>query len=156
MDNLTYDRAMMLQLNRTYRATREKLFLAWTEPEQLKKWFAVAEGFTVPIAEVDLRVGGTYRIGMKPPGDDAVMIVGGVYRQILLIEKLVFTWRWETPHPNEPETLVTVEFYECGNVTEVVLRHERFTDLGKRDNHLKGWEGCLNQLEHLINEWDLT
>ena len=150
MDNLTFDPATMLQINRTYRASREKVFRAWTESEQLRKWFAVAEGFTVPIAEVDLKVGGKYRLGMQPPGDDGVLIASGAYRQILPPEKLVFTWHWETPNANEPETLVTVEFYERGNATEVVLRHELFNDLSQRDKHLEGWEGCLNQLERLM------
>jgi len=151
MDNLTFDSTTMLQLNRNYRAARERIFRAWTESEQLKKWFAVAEGFTIPMAEVDLKVGGKYRLGMQPPGDDGVLIVAGVYRQILPFEKLVFTWRWETPNANEPETLVTVEFYERNNVTEVVLKHELFTDTGHRERHREGWEGCLNQLERLIN-----
>jgi uncharacterized protein YndB with AHSA1/START domain len=78
MDNLTFEPATMLQINRIYRASRERVFRAWTEAEQLKKWFAVAEGFTIPIAEVDLTVGGKYRLGMQPPGDDGVLIVGGV------------------------------------------------------------------------------
>ena len=151
MDNLTFEPAIMLQINRTYRASRERVFRAWTEAEQLKKWFAVAEGFTIPIAEVDLTIGGKYRLGMQPPGDDGVLIVGGVYRQILSPEKLVFTWRWETPNADEPETLVTVEFHERDNATEVVLRHELFSDAGQREKHREGWEGCLNQLERLIN-----
>lgn len=151
MDNLTFEPATMLQINRTYRASRERVFRAWTEAEQLKKWFAVAEGFTIPIAEVDLTIGGKYRLGMQPPGDDGVLIVSGVYRQILRPEKLVFTWRWETPDADEPETLVTVEFYERNGTTEVVLRHELFTDIDHREKHREGWMGCLNQLERLIN-----
>jgi uncharacterized protein YndB with AHSA1/START domain len=70
------------------------VFHAWTDPEQLKKWFAVADGFTTPIADVDLRIGGRYRLGMQPPGNEPVLIVGGVYREIISPEKLVFTWRW--------------------------------------------------------------
>ncbi len=151
MDNPIFDPAMVLQIRRTYRASRERIFRAWTESEQLRKWFAVAEGFTIPIAEVDLIVGGKYRLGMQPPGEDGILIVGGVYRQILPPEKLVFTWRWETPNADEPETLVTVEFRERDNVTEVVLRHELFTNDDAREKHRQGWEGCLNQLERLIH-----
>jgi uncharacterized protein YndB with AHSA1/START domain len=151
MDNLTFEPATMLQINRTYRASRERVFRAWTEAEQLKQWFAVAEGFTIPIAEVDLTVGGKYRLGMQPPGDDGVLIVGGVYRQILRPEKLVFTWRWESPNADEPETLVTVEFYERNGTTELMLKHELLSDDGQREKYREGWIGCLNQLERLIN-----
>jgi len=103
------------------------------------------------IAEVDLTIGGKYRLGMQPPGDDGVLIVGGVYRQILRPEKLVFTWRWESPNADEPETLVTVEFYERNGTTEVMLKHELLSDDGQREKHCEGWIGCLNQLERLIN-----
>jgi len=151
MTDLTFDSASMLQLRRVYRASRERVFRAWTEPELLKKWFAVSEGFTTPIAEVDLQVGGKYRLGMQPPGDDIVLVVGGVYQQILFTEKLVFTWRWESPNPDEPETLVTVDFYEQNGATEVILKHELFNDIPSRDKHAEGWVGCFNQLESLIN-----
>jgi uncharacterized protein YndB with AHSA1/START domain len=150
MSNLTFDSATMLKIRRIYHASRDRVFRAWTDPEQLKKWFAVAEGYTTPIAEVDLREGGRYRLGMQPPGDDGVLIVGGVYRQILPHEKLVFTWRWESPSADEPETLVTVEFHEQDNGTEVILKHELFTDASQRDKHGEGWMGCMDNLEHLL------
>ncbi|NJN79719.1 MAG: SRPBCC domain-containing protein [Anaerolineales bacterium] len=151
MTNTNFDSATMLKLNRVYRASRERLFRSWTDPELLKQWFAVSAGFTTPIAEVDLQVGGKYRLGMQPPGDDGILIAGGIYRQILPHEKLVFTWRWESPDPDEPETLVTVEFHEQEDGTEVVVTHELFTDIPQRDKHKEGWLGCLNQLEGMIN-----
>jgi len=151
MINPVYDSDSVLQIRRIYRASRERVFQAWTDPNQLKKWFAVSEGFNTPIAEVDLQVGSRFRIGMQPPGDDAILIAGGVYRQISPPEKLVFTWRWESPDPNEPETLVTVEFFEQEDGTEVVLKHELFTGIPQRNQHGDGWKGCLEQLDHFIN-----
>ena len=151
MSNLTFDSATMLKIRRIYHASRERVFRAWTDPEQLEKWFAVAEGYTTPIADVDLRVGGSYRLGMQPPGDDGVLIVGGIYQQILPPEKLVFTWRWESPNENEPETLVTVEFHEQDNGTEIILKHELFADVHERDKHGEGWVGCMNHLERLLD-----
>jgi uncharacterized protein YndB with AHSA1/START domain len=87
---------------------------------------------------------------MQPPGDDGVLIVGGVYQQIIPPEKLVFTWRWESPNTNEPETLVTVEFYEKGNQTEIILKHELFPDILQRDKHGEGWIGCMDHLERFL------
>ncbi len=66
-----------LRINRTFRAPREKVFSAWTDPEKLKRWWGAHEGFTTPIAEIDLRVGGSYRLGMKPPDQNLVFVVGG-------------------------------------------------------------------------------
>ena len=132
----------VLEMRRTIRASREKAFEAWTDPGQLRQWFAVAE--------VDLRVGGRYRLGMKAPGDNPLLVVGGVYREILPPERLVFTWQWESADPNEPETLVTVEFYEEIGGTQIVLTHERFTTIPQRDKHGEGWAGCLDHLQRLL------
>ena len=151
MTNPISDPATVLQMRRSIPASRERVFRAWTDPAQLKKWFAVADGFTTPIADIDLQVGGRYRLGMQPPGNDFPLIVGGVYREIIPPEKLVFTWRWESPDENEPETLVTVEFIERGDVTEVVLQHELFASEALRDKHAEGWAGCLEHLERLFN-----
>jgi len=152
MTNPTIGPAMVLQTSRSIHTTREKAYQAWTDPGQLKKWFAVSEGFTTPIAEVDLQVGGRYRLGMKAPGENPVLIVGGEYQEIKPHEKLVFTWRWETPNPNEPETLVTVEFIEGENITEIKLKHELFTDVASRDKHGEGWAGCFDHLERLFEK----
>jgi uncharacterized protein YndB with AHSA1/START domain len=152
MTNKALNPAIVLKMSRTIRTTREKAFQAWTDPDQLKKWFAVSEGFTTPIAEVDLQVGGRYRLGMKAPGDNPILIVGGTYQEILTPERLVFTWCWETPDPNEPETLVTVEFLEQEDGTEIKLKHELFTDVPQRDKHGDGWAGCFEHLERLFEK----
>jgi uncharacterized protein YndB with AHSA1/START domain len=146
----TLDPAPVLRMRRTIRASRQRVFEAWTDPGQLRRWFAVAEGFTTPVAEVDLRVGGRYRLGMKAPGDNPLLIVGGVYREIVPLERLVFTWQWESADPNELQTVVTVEFYEAAGVTEIVLKHELFSGLPQRDKHGEGWAGCLANLQRLL------
>jgi len=140
----------ILETSRPIHASREKVFDAWTNPAQLRKWFAVADGFTTPIAEVDLKVGGRYRLGMKAPGDNPLLVVGGVYQEIVHLERLIFTWRWESTGHDEPETLVTVEFVEHDGVTEVRLRHELFADASQRDKHGEGWAGCLDHLERMF------
>jgi len=150
MTNSALNPATVLEMRRTIRTSREKAFGAWTDPSQLQQWFAAAEGFTTPLAEVDLKVGGRYRLGMKAPGDNPLLIVGGVYLEILPPEKLVFTWQWENAVPDETETLVTVEFFEGEGVTEIVLKHELFTDVMQRNKHGEGWAGCLDHLERLL------
>jgi uncharacterized protein YndB with AHSA1/START domain len=85
-----------LFLKRTFAAPRAKVFEAWTKPEALLNWFAVTPDHVPSVAEVDLRVGGRYRIGMKhrPTGNEH--IATGVYQEVVTNERLVFTWRWET------------------------------------------------------------
>ncbi len=140
------DEAPRLCIRRTFPVPREQAFRAWTEPEELRKWFGVAEGYTTPIAQVDLRVGGRYRFGMQPPNSEQVLVAEGIYREITRPEKLVFTWRWETQNAATPYTLVTLEFFARGDMTEMILTHEGFASEPERDQHQEGWQGCINRL----------
>lgn len=155
---------IFLRIRRTLNAPRELVFQAWTEPDRLKQWWRAKPEFSTPIVEVDLRVGGRYRLGMQPPDKDAPYVVVGTYREIRPPEKLVYTWAWELNGPEadtgsgsgpagslQPgETLVTVEFNNVGGKTEVVLTHEYFTDSHMRDEHQGGWGGCMDQLALLV------
>src|SRR2546427_12616018 len=69
-----------VRLQRTFQAPREKVFQAWTRPEELKRWSAPGD-LTTPVAEVDLRVGGRYRIDMRAP-DGTLHRVTGTYREV--------------------------------------------------------------------------
>jgi uncharacterized protein YndB with AHSA1/START domain len=108
---------------------------------------APGDAFTVCVLECDVRVGGRYRIVMhSPDGEDND--VSGVYREVAINRKLVFTWAWKsTP---ERESLVTVELRAAGGGTELTLRHEAFADAEARDRHEQGWVGCLGRLERLM------
>jgi uncharacterized protein YndB with AHSA1/START domain len=136
---------LSLNLSRVFDAPRERVFRAWTEPALLEKWWG-PPGFSCPLAQVDLRTGGRYRLGMQPPDGD-VFYLGGVFREIRPPERLVYTWQWE----GDPgETLVTVEFRDLGARTEVVLTHERFPDAEAVERHTDGWNGCLIRLADLL------
>ncbi len=136
--------ATSLELKYMLDAPRERVWRAWTDPAALKQWFRTAPEFTTPLAEVDLRIGGRYRLGMQPPDSDEINIATGIYQEIRPPEKLVFTWGWEGSE--EPETLVTVDFRSMGSQTEVTLRHTGFEAVEARDLHASGWQGCLTQL----------
>ena len=141
-----------LQIKKTYKASRETVFKAWTDPQTLKKWFGASDEYSTPVAEMDLRVGGKYRIQIKEPNGDTHTVVG-TYREVRTPEKLVFTWAWEagTGCGDEPiETLVTLEFRENGPETEVMLTHELFPDTETRDKHNEGWTGCLARLTKVV------
>ncbi len=92
-------------------------------------------------------MGGRYRAGMRAP-DGTEMAVVGEYTEIAAPERLAFTWAWNPPMGGPEETLVTVEFRDLGDMTEVVLTHERFLSVESRDQHQHGWTStfvCLEQ-----------
>ena len=136
-----------LRVTRSFPAPCEKVFQAWTDPNALRQWAAPGDR-TTPVAEVDLRVGGRYRIHMRAP-DGSVERVTGVYQTVDPPHRLVYTWYWETK-PDMGETLVTVEFHEHGGATQVTLTHERFPNAEVRDKHELGWGGCLVKLSALF------
>jgi uncharacterized protein YndB with AHSA1/START domain len=132
-----------LRVARTFPAPPDRIFKAWTRAEELKRWSCPPDA-TVALAEVDLRVGGRFRIHMVG-GTGIEHRVVGEYREIDPPHRLVYTWQWETDaHPTE--TLVTVEFLQRPGGTEVVLTHERFPTTESRDQHQHGWGGCLEHL----------
>jgi len=102
---------------------------------------------TAPMAEVDLRVGGKYRIEMHAP-DGATHIVSGEYREVAPPKRLVYTWGWEDG--TVKDSVVTVEFQERGKSTEVILRHERLPSAESRARHTEGWIGCMDKFEALF------
>ena len=137
-----------LIIKRTFDASRERVFEAWTKPELLKEWFAPAETHHVPIATIDYRVGGTYRFGIQSKENGKLSVAKGLYREIRPPEKLVFTWTWEGQE--SLDTLVTIEFRELGKATEVMLKHESFPDPETRNTHSAGWDGCLDRLAKIM------
>lgn len=138
-----------LVLTRVLPFPRERVFRAWTEVEELKKWFGPA-GMSIPLAEMDVRVGGSYRIGMKPAQGDDLYVVVGVFQEITPPERIVFTWKWEDSGPDAPDTLVTVELRPKGDGTELVLTHDRFPTVESRRNHEEGWTSSFDCLAEAL------
>jgi len=137
-----------LRLRRTFQASRERVFRAWTTPEEMKQWKAPGAMIT-PVAEVDLRPGGTYRIHMQAP-DGTLHRLVGVYRVVEPPSRLVYTWRWEDDRDNPHEMLVTVEFLDRGTATEVVLTHDLFPTEEARNRHEAGWSACFDKLARVV------
>jgi uncharacterized protein YndB with AHSA1/START domain len=134
-----------LQVKKVIKAKRQSVFDAWTKPELMKQWYAPGAMVT-PNAQSDLKVGGAYMVEMKGEmeGEFVNPTATGKYTQIVPNELLSFTWGW-VGDPSA-KTLVTVEFKDVDGGTEVTLTHEQFEDKESRDNHLKGWTGCLENL----------
>jgi uncharacterized protein YndB with AHSA1/START domain len=132
-----------LTLKRRLNAPPAKVYAAWTDPAQIKRWFGPAP-VEIVSTSADVRVGGRYRIvGRSPDGEEHD--VGGAYREVVPNEKLVFTWAWRsTP---ERESLVTVTLKADEGGTILTLTHEQFFDEPARDRHRMGWTASLDKLE---------
>ena len=139
-----------LRLERTYEASPEEVFDAWTNPEVLRRWWASEPAFTTPVAEVDLRVGGGYRLSMESPAG-ALHTVRGEYREVSRPDRLVYTWAWEEEDGSTGhESTVTVSFRRAGESTTVVIEHTDLPSAESRDRHGVGWEGCLESLRRNV------
>jgi uncharacterized protein YndB with AHSA1/START domain len=135
-----------LTIKRRLNAPPAKVFAAWTDPEKIKSWFGPG-AIKSTHAEFDLRVGGRYEIAAQSP-DGEKHQVGGVVREIIRNEKLVYTWAWHSMP--ERESLVTVEFKPDGAGTLLTLTHAQFADEPARDRHQHGWNGALDKLEKFL------
>lgn len=143
MAETLYKSPTSLSLSRTFDAPRETVFKAWTDPAVFTQWWG-PPGVTAPSYNIDLRVGGKYRIANKTP--DGMMYVTGVFQEVRVPEKLVFTWAWEEDAGLGHESLVTLEFAAKDKQTELTLTHERLANSESRDGHGQGWTGAFDSL----------
>ncbi|HKC23896.1 MAG TPA: SRPBCC domain-containing protein [Thermoanaerobaculia bacterium] len=136
-------------LRRTYAAPRERVFRAWTDPEQIKRWWG-PPGTATPDAVVDLRPGGKYRFTMRSLPDGEPYFLVGTYREVQPPERLVYTWTWRGTSMEVQDSLVTVQFHDREGSTEVVVTHELLPSDAARERHTKGWTGCLDRLQEFL------
>ncbi|MGE0354929.1 MAG: SRPBCC domain-containing protein [Gemmatimonadales bacterium] len=140
-----------LTIVRTFDAPPELVYRAWTEPEHLSRWSA-PHGFTITHCEGDARPGGTWRCCMRAP-EGADLWVGGVYREVVRNERLVFSHAWEGDdgRPGH-ETLVTVTLKPSGTGTEMTFQQGVFDSRESRDGHQGGWTQCFERLVERLGE----
>jgi uncharacterized protein YndB with AHSA1/START domain len=137
-----------LHMTHTFAAPRERVFRAWADAREFAQWFHPSQDYKTVITRLDFRVGGKYSIEMHHKAGN-VHSLFGTYQQIKPPEKLVFTWRWKTEEPLL-DSLVTVEFRDLGDSTEISLTHERLPNAEEVAKHTEGWTGCLGQLAEYL------
>ena len=149
-----------LRLNRRFKAPREAVFRAFTDPAALAKWFG-PEGVQVTDVKVDLRTGGAYSMvfGEK---DGESHGLSGVYREISPPERLVMTWAWDHGDMAGMETLVTLEFDAAGEFgaagaeTDLTLVHAKLPSQNALDMHNQGWTSSFKCLDQSIEAGGLA
>lgn len=152
MTEMTKPTDTSLRIERTFDAPSEEVFDAWTNPEVLRRWWRPNPAWVTPVAEVDLRVGGRYRISMEDPESGTRHTAGGEYNEISRPRRLVYTWQWEQADGQAGHvSIVTVDFRADGERTNVILEHSGLESSQSRDSHTHGWTGILEMLQvHLF------
>jgi uncharacterized protein YndB with AHSA1/START domain len=140
---------LTLELNRALPAAPSQVFAVFTDPNELARWWG-PEGFSTPSLELDPRVGESYRIEMLPPEGEAFYLTGE-FHVVDLPTRLVYTFRWEDPDPDDVETVVDLSFRDFGESTEVVFTQGLFKTEARRALHRDGWTDSFDRLERLIS-----
>ena len=154
MENTKLKEKPFLVLNRSYPVAPEKVWRAWTDPEAVKRWWGPGPDDPVSLAQLDVRVGGRFRIVFGgPQGKEHE--VQGVYKEVVPNRKLVFTWSWPRTTP-ERESLVTIVFKRAGAGekagTELEFLHAQLFDEAARDGHKRGWTESFAKLEKFLQD----
>lgn len=151
-------------ITRVFDAPQKLVFKAWTEPERMKRWWG-PNGFTMPVAKIDLRPGGVIHFCMRSP-DGQDIWCKGVYREVVEPSLLVSTDSFSDKDGNvvEPsqygmnpdwpsEALITVTFAEQAGKTKLTLRHAvGSAPAADREGCQAGWSESLDRLAGYLGE----
>lgn len=134
-----------LVLDRTFNAPRDLVFEVWSHTKHIVNWWGPND-FTLPFCEMDFRVGGRYRFCMRSPeGEDHW--VTGEYKTIDEPDSLAFTWIREDSNGTALcNTLVNISLEEHNGGTRLTLYHSGFESVPYRDEHIGGWNECLDRM----------
>jgi len=114
-------------ITRAFDAPRKLVFDAFTRPELVKQWLLGPDGWSMPVCEIDLKVGGKYRYVWRRDKDGTEMGMGGVYREIVTPERIVATEKFDQSwYPGEAVgTSVLTEQGGKTTLTQTILYESR-------------------------------
>lgn len=139
-------------IERTFAAPVDRIWQLWTQPEHFKKWYG-PEGFTIPVAEMDVRVGGKRLICMESPDGSMKMWTTGEYTEVVPNERLVYTERMADENGTAVQmndddlpltTVVTVLLEDLGGRTKMVMTHTGLPADAQGAN--EGWEQAFTKM----------
>jgi uncharacterized protein YndB with AHSA1/START domain len=138
----------VVRIERTFDASAEDVFEAWTSVEVMRRWYHCAPDWGTPEVEVDLQVGGEFRVVMRKP-DGSKVELSGEYIEIDRPHRLAMTCTF-SDDPAGQQQLIELTFSEAGGATTVVLINSSVPTDERRDAQQWGWDGCLDQLERAL------
>ncbi len=149
MDAATAVQNFSLTMSRNFKAPKQAVYDAWTKEEALTSWFAPTSEMSTVVHEMELKIGGKYRISMIEPGG-TTHVIHGEYVALNPYDQIVFTWEWESDE-EQVNSLVTIDLSENNGTTNMMLLHEKLASQESVDLHTEGWTGCVAQLEAFVN-----
>ncbi|MBY0506978.1 MAG: SRPBCC family protein [Bryobacteraceae bacterium] len=141
-----------IEITRDFHAPRALVFDAFTKPALVRRWLLGPPGWTMPVCEIDLRVGGAYRYVWRKEGVSD-MGMGGLFREVSAPRRLVATERFDDSwYPGD--ALDTTVFTELGEITKVTVtvRYEskEARDTARRSGMEHGMAAGYDRLEELL------
>jgi uncharacterized protein YndB with AHSA1/START domain len=141
---------LVLRLERTLPVSREGVYRALTDAEELAEWWG-PKGFTSPSVDFQPQVGGSYRIAMQPPDGDLFHLLGE-FREVEPPARLAYTFRWDPPNPDDQETLATLALEDQGDETQVLFTQGEFATEERLALHRDGWTESFERLQQLLSQ----
>jgi len=137
-----------LHVERVLPASRDVVFAMLIDPSQFSRWWGPT-GFTVPAVEIDARVGGVYRVEMQPP-EGAAFVLSGEYLVVDPPERLVYTFVYNEPDPDDRDTVVTISLLDVDGSTQLAVDQGGFATEARRSLHDQGWTETIDRLERQL------
>jgi len=132
-------------------APRERVFEAWTDPQQFVTWWGDDSTYRCTKMVSDLRVGGSWRT--EGSGTDGKHFsVWGRYTRVDRPSALGFTWNHDWGGAEHPETRVLIELTATSSGTHLTLTHSGFASAPERDSHNQGWQRVLGWLTSYVQK----
>jgi len=140
-----------IRVTRLFNAPRALVFEAFTKPELVQRWLLGPAGWTMPICEIDLRVGGAYRYVWRQESNGSEIGLSGIFREIARPERLVAT---EKTSWHAEEAIDTTVFTEEGPLTRMTLtvlfETTEARDAARRSGMDRGMAASYNRAEELL------
>ena len=142
-----------IRVTRDFDALRRLVFDAFTKPELVRRWLLGPPGWSMPLCEIDLRVGGAYRYVWRSEKDGSQMAKGGVFREVIRLERLVATEKFDDAwYPGE--ALDKTVFVETRGITRttvtVLYESKEARDAARRSGMEHGMAAGYDRLETLL------
>jgi uncharacterized protein YndB with AHSA1/START domain len=137
-------------ITRVFDAPRRLLFEAYSKPEHVQRWFG-PKGFSLPLCEMDFRVGGRFRFGMRGPDGTDFPPFGGEYLEIVPDERIVYSSGWD----DDEKFIVTVTYADAAEGRTTMTIHTLFASIAQKNQHVgRGYVGGvsagLDKLEEYV------
>jgi uncharacterized protein YndB with AHSA1/START domain len=140
-----------LTFTRLFDAPCSLVFRMWTEPDHAKNWWGPRD-YPATHLQIDARPGGRWCNCLQSVETGRELWQGGVFREVVAPERLVFTFAWDEEGERGIETLVTVTFADKGGKTLMTFHQAPFQSANERDGHHGGWMSTFDRLVEYMSQ----